>query len=378
MIAFFLGSHPDVSLAELRIVFGTKEALRLQTIVLFDISEELFAEKFHLLGGVPRSGSVVETFTKRPTTDELVAALRKSLEKVERREYVLSLFGVKVDKKTVHHDLKRSLTGVKYDGNFDEAQHSPAAVAHVIARGGKEYALLQTSNDILLIETLKVQDPKFWTVIDAERPGRDMKIGILPAKLARIMVNLTSALPGEVVWDPFIGQATIAMQAASIGIKTFGTDKSPMSIDKGKQNIEWLIQQKLAKRDMVSFAIQPIERAKANAVIAGIATEPYLGKARFKPFPSEMLAKREWKEIERLYKMLLQVAASILNKGQRIVLVKPMFAFIAKNQVEWYNPPLPMPSGSLKVPELLADLGPLLWQNRESVVGRQIVVLEKS
>jgi tRNA G10 N-methylase Trm11 len=378
MIAFFLGSHPDVSLAELRIVFGTKEALRLQTIVLFDISEELFTEKFHLLGGVPRSGSVVETFTKRPTTDELVVALKKSLEKVERREYVLSLFGVRVDKKTVHHDLKRSLTGVKYDGNFDEAQHSPAAVAHVIARGGKEYSLLQTANDILLVETLKVQDPKFWTVIDAERPGRDMKIGILPAKLARIMVNLTSVLPGEVVWDPFVGQATIAMQAASIGIKTFATDKSPMSIDKGKQNMEWLVQQKLAKRDMVSFAIQPIERAKANAVIAAIATEPYLGKARFKPFPSEMLAKREWKEIERLYKILLQVAASILEKGQRIVLVKPMFAFIAKNQVEWYNPPLPMPSGSLKVPELLEDLGPLLWQNRESVVGRQIVVLEKS
>jgi tRNA G10 N-methylase Trm11 len=377
MIAFFLGSHPDVSLAELRIAFAKKEEVRTQYLVLFDISEELVLEKFDSLGGVPRVGKVLDTLELPVDEEKVIAQLKDSLLHKKRKEYVMSLYSVKFDKKRAHHQLKQEVTGVKYDGDFAEPQHSPAAVAHVMARGGYEYILVDVNKKALLIETLQVQDPKFWTIIDAERPGRDMKIGMLPAKLARIMVNLTGATKEDVIWDPFVGQATIAMQAAAFGIKAVGTDKSQQSLQVGKQNIDWL-KQEMQGVAQVTLQMQPIERAQAPSGTVHIATEPYLGRARFKPFQNDMLAKREWREIERLYRLLMEVADRSLKSGQRIVLAKPMFAFIAKNKVEWYNPALPMPSNGLKVPALVADLGPLLWQNRDSVVGRQIIVLEKS
>lgn len=378
MIAFFLGSHPEVSLAEIRLMFGKKENLRLLGLAFFDLTVEEVSKNFFKLGGIPRFGSVVTEFEKtKDLSNTLISLLKKELKDLPKKEYILSLYGVKVEKRSMHHDFKEELPGVKYDGKFEEIQHAPAVSAHVIQRGGHEFSAVSSGETIYFIKTEQVQDAKFWSIIDIERPARDMKIGMLPAKLARMMANFTGAEPTGKIWDPFVGQGTIVMQAAVLGIPVYGTDKAQVSLQKAKENMLWLVKKGLVSQAKHKLALEPIERAKLDRTVTGIATEPFLGKARFKPFQNEFLAKREWREISRLYGVLLQVASNVLTRGQRLVFVKPIFAFLAENGGRWYNPPLSMSNEAWKVPELITDLGPLLWVQRDNVVGREIVILEK-
>ncbi len=378
MIAFFLGSHPEVSLAELRIIFDTKESQHLLGVAFFDIDMASANKNFFKLGGTPRYGEVVAEFQKDENFEStIISTLKTQLKDLQRKEYILSLYGVKMEKRAMHHELKSQLPGVKYDGKFEEIQHAPAVSAHVLQRGGHEFSAILSGKTVYIIKTEQVQDAKFWSIIDAERPARDMKIGMLPAKLARMMVNFTGTTNTGKVWDPFVGQGTIVMQAAVLGVPVHGTDKAQASLQKAKENMLWLVKKGLVSQAKHSLYLEPIERAKLEKTVTSIATEPFLGKARFKPFTNEFLAKREWRDISRLYGILLQVASRALHRGQRLVFVKPIFAFLAENGGRWYNPPLSMSSEAWKVPELLTDLGPLLWVQRDNVVGREIVILEK-
>ena len=378
MIAFFLGSHPEVSLSELRLFFEQKESVRLMGVALFDVTEEKAKDGFGVFGGVPRYGVVVSELEKtEEITRDILKLLKHQLQDEKRREYILSLYGIKIDKRALHHDLKDELSGTKYDGKFEDAVHAPAASEHVLKRGGHEFSVITSGTHVYVIRTKQVQDAKLWSRMDVERPGRDMHIGMLPAKLARIMVNITGVTPTGKLWDPFVGQGTIAMQAAVLNVPVLGTDKSNVSIDKAKQNMQWLIKSGLVSQAKHTFKNEPIERTVLDRGVTAIATEPMLGKPHFRPYQSEFLAKREWKDIERLYGALLQVGSRLLRKGMRLVMVKPIYAFLAGQEVKWYNPALSTSNESWKVPEVIQDLGPILWIQKDSVVGREIVVLEK-
>jgi len=381
MIAFFLGSHPEISLAELRLVLGAREVEKTGQVALFDVSVESGAQVFQQLGGCPRWGEVVSSFPKveKDIEEKAIEIVRDALKNETRKEYVLSLYGVRIQKRGFHRALKGVLPGVKYDGKFEEFQHAPAAIEHVLKRGGHEFSFLPTATVVYCIKTKGVQDTSFWATIDAKRPARDMKIGMLPSKLARMMINLSGAPTQQLpkIWDPFVGQGTIAMQAATLNIPVLGTDKSPESLANAKKNMSWMVNEGLVKQAKHDFFVETIERAKLDRGVTAMVTEPYLGHMRYKPFTTEFLAKREWRDIGRLYGSLLQVASALLRKGQRLVFIKPVYAFLANNGGQWYNPPLSMSTEAWQVPELLKDLGSLLWIQRDSVVGREIVVLEK-
>lgn len=381
MIVFFLGSHPEMSLAELRLVSNSREAERTNTVAFIDSLTDMGTQWFRQLGGSPKWGEVIATIEKseKDIESKALEILKNSLKNEAKKEYVLSLYGVRLQKRSFHHTLKEMLPGVKYDGKFEELQHPPAAVEHVMKRGGHEFSLISTPTAVYCVKTLGVQDTRFWSTIDADRPARDMKIGMLPSKLARMMINVSGVVAHEngKVWDPFVGQGTIAMQAATVNVPILGTDKAPASLANAKRNMVWLVNSGLVKQAKHEFYPETIERAKLDRSITAIITEPFLGTPRYKPFTSEFLAKREWREIQRLYGSLLQVASSLLRKGQRLVFIKPVYAFLANNGGQWYNPPLSMSAEAWQVPELLKDLGSLLWIQRDSVVGREIVILEK-
>ncbi len=380
MIAFFLGAHPEVSVAELRLLIGAKELMWNRSAAFFDIDAESALSIFKKLGGSPKVGEVISTFENTADFNQRFLPEMKSLmESVERKEYVLSLYGVRLGKRDFHRELKDLVTEgvVKYDGRFEEMIHPPAACEHVMKRGGMDLSLVPAGSKSYLVKTLLVQDAKEWSRLDTERPGRNMEIGMLPMKLARIMVNLSNIQPDGRLWDPFVGQGSIVIETAMRGIPALGTDKSRQSIEQAKATNAWAINNKKIKHGLVVLREQPIEKADLSEPASAIVTEPYLGKPHFKPFSGEFLAKREWTDISRLYELLLKLAARVLRRGQRIVFVKPIFAYIAGRERKWYNPKIELPRDSWKVPEIIRDLGPLVWVQKDTVVGREIVILER-
>ena len=75
---------------------------------------------------------------------------------------------------------------------------------------------------------------------DFGRPYRDAKSGMLPPKLAMMMINLAGQSLGATILDPFCGSGTILMEAATIGYTNLmGSDISPKAIDDTRQNFAW-------------------------------------------------------------------------------------------------------------------------------------------
>lgn len=378
MIAFLLGTHTSVSLAELRLLFNRKESFVSKTIAFFDnLNIDEVKQNFKKLGGIIKVFEVVKVFEEYRDEENIVKYLAENIAQFPKREYVLSLYGVNCDKRNLHKLLKKTNTGIKYDGNIRESQHSPAATFYVLKRGGLEYSLIKTEKGVTLLRTIEVSDPSFWSMVDGDRPNRDMEVGMLPAKLARIMVNLSGVGYGDCLWDPFVGQGTIAMVASLIGIKTYGSDKSSDNIRMADQNMKWLLSKKLELPTDYYLETQAIEHANATKTVSGVSTEPYLGKPHFKPYKDIFMAKKEWKGISHLYEALLKVAAKTLQQGQRLVFIQPTFAFLEANQKRWYNPPLSISADIWKVPDLISDLTDISWIQKDSVVGRNLVILEK-
>ena len=96
---------------------------------------------------------------------------------------------------------------------------------------------------IIIARTKKVQDITDYTDRDRNRPKRDAYVGMLPPKLAQIIINLASGnnqIAGKRLLDPFCGTGVIPQEALLMGFDVYGTDIEQKMIDYSQINIEWL------------------------------------------------------------------------------------------------------------------------------------------
>ena len=86
-----------------------------------------------------------------------------------------------------------------------------------------------------------VQDINAYTRRDQARPARDAKVGMLPPKLAQILINLCGPLPeGSTILDPFCGTGVVLQEALLMNYRAYGTDQSSRMIEYSEKNLEWL------------------------------------------------------------------------------------------------------------------------------------------
>ena len=105
-----------------------------------------------------------------------------------------------------------------------------------------------------------VQDIDAYAKRDRARPARDAKVGMLPPKLAQILINLCGPLkPGSVVLDPFCGTGVVLQEALLMGYQAYGTDISERRIVYSERNLKWLLSEHCDQRGACSS-----ENAKKN------------------------------------------------------------------------------------------------------------------
>jgi len=86
-----------------------------------------------------------------------------------------------------------------------------------------------------------VQNITAYKERDQARPFRDAKVGMLPPKLAQIMINLTGPLPARsTIYDPFCGTGVVLQEAALMGHDVLGTDLNPRMVEYTEKNLSWL------------------------------------------------------------------------------------------------------------------------------------------
>lgn len=128
----------------------------------------------------------------------------------------------------------------------NEPELNTAQVLHNQLTGelGIELLLLKDGQHTLLARTLEVQDIQAYARRDQGRPKRDAFVGMLPPKLAQIIVNLSvgqsNPTQDAIILDPFCGTGVVLQEALLMGFGAYGTDLEPRMIDYSQQNLEWL------------------------------------------------------------------------------------------------------------------------------------------
>lgn len=257
---FILGRQPAIGRAELESVLGAEHLFPIgDTAIGCDIAPNDIA--FNRFGGSIRLCKALNVLNTtswpnlaRYVTEELPKHLAY-LPEGGKLKLGLSVFGVQVSTQQLFRtglELKKTCKqngrSVRLVPNNNDLALSSAQVLHNQLAGelGMELLFIKDGHRTWLAQTAAVQNINAYAARDQHRPKRDARVGMLPPKLAQIIVNLAAAdtnpLYGAVVLDPFCGTGVVLQEAVMMGFDVYGTDLEPRMIEYTDVNLQWLQQ----------------------------------------------------------------------------------------------------------------------------------------
>lgn len=203
-----LGKNPEISKAELELIQPTNISSPKKGIVTFDTKKP---ELISTLGGIIKAGSVVK---ERDLPEVLKDVKIIWIKEIANGKHLKQTIGIKRFK-TV--DFFHTDKEIKEKGR------------ELINLGNGDYGVVEQYQNIPLYET-----------IDFEKPARSMQMGMMPAKLTHIMINLwlhsswlVTRNSSLTIYDPFVGSWTTGFLANNLGYDFIGSD---INISYVKQN----------------------------------------------------------------------------------------------------------------------------------------------
>lgn len=266
----------------------------------------------------------------------------------------------------------------------DKALSSVVVEQNKLVSSGKEIVFFGFKDKLFLGITEAVQPFKELSFRDYGRPARDDLSGMLPPKLAQIMINLSQAKKNETILDPFCGSGTILTEAMLMGYKKIiGSDISAKAIKDSRENIEWIAEKfnldtevSLREADVKQLS----KKFKPNS-ISSIITETYLGPQRGK-----VDIFKTSQELTSLYNKALKEIKEVLSPGGSVVMVLPVFLQNGQKRIL----PLTIPMG-LKIKESdireyrdhkdyregITPRGSFIYGRSGQKIWREIIILKK-
>ena len=365
---FILGRDPTLSLAEVIAVF-THKKIKYQIfstsneVAIIDVesNDGYISDLMKTFGGIIKIGKIInginldeseEKFQKVFSADNLTKNFLPSTGGVGRKLHLgISLYdggGEKIYLDSLFSKLKSlnilAKENLKEGGvkvGFVKVKEivlsSVSVVKNDLLKKGTEIVLVLSQKVIWVGKTLAVQEFEEFSKRDYLRPWKDKRSGIMPTKLARIMLNLAQIERGETLLDPFCGGGTILQEAIVLGQRSlFGSDRSGQAAENSRRNIDWLFHE-FRNLDRLSYNIK-IFQADARSIshmlkpktIGTIVTEPYLGPPMYKK-PDLPTIKKILNEIGILYIQVFRQFADILKSKGKIIIVFP--AFVENNKI---------------------------------------------
>lgn len=386
---FVLGNNPALSLAELSAVLPCQDgALISKDVFIWETGNEIVPEKLiKVLGGIIKIGVFEKTAPNQANLiDPMLAICNKASQKTTgkfnfgisnygQQPLLVESIGLTLKKKLKEHEISSRL--VTSQGT---TLSSVVVEQNKLLTKGVEIVLAADGGKILVGRTIAVQDFKNLSKRDFGRPVRDDRSGMLPPKVAQIMLNLAEVKNfNGVVLDPFCGSGTILQEALLLGFtKVAGTDLSSKAIADTKENIAWLKDKyslEGVKTDIfVKNVIKLSESFKPESVEA-IVCEPYLGPQR--GWSDMKLVK---KELEDLYTQALREFSKILKPHGRVVMIWPKFFGDKQINPDYYKFEIrnSLPDDWKKWPGVkVTERNTIVYGRAGQKVFREIVVLEK-
>lgn len=196
---------------------------------------------------------------------------------------------------------------------------------------GFEINLAIGRDTVYIGKTISIQDYESYSFRDYGRPNRDPKSGMIPPKLAKMMINLTNKTSDQILLDPFCGSGTVLEEMILLDFKKItGSDISFKAITDTNANIAWLFEN-YPNLNKPTFNINVLECdvTKISSIIEdksidAIVTEPFLGSADSKKFRLTQI-QQEVKRLEGLYFKAFMEFKKIVKRDGVIVIVFPVY-----------------------------------------------------
>jgi tRNA (guanine10-N2)-dimethyltransferase len=355
-----------------------------------DVTEEVLSKIFNRLGGFIRYGEIIQN------TETFLKEFNKSEDRV--------VFGISLLGELDRSDARRDNSFIKKLANQIKKglREGGLSARFLIPRGsGFELNAAQVINNDILEKgfelsiirnkqrgeeiygnTIAIQDLEGYVERDMNRPYSDIKMGVLPPKLARMMVNFTGLKDGT-IWDPFCGSGTILMEAAVLGYNFVGSDIDENALYYSEENIKWLNKQgylgnvvyELFKLDVTDPDKEVIKELK-NTKIDAIVCEPFMGPPQ-KDIVSKDRAEQLLNSVKELYLSLFKMLDEDIGvRGSKMVLIIPSYKTndgwktfsiydVISNRWELLNSEF-SPNKDLK------------WGRKNSIITRNIYILQRT
>jgi tRNA G10 N-methylase Trm11 len=389
---FVLGSNQALSLAELFTVLpaASRGKVLNRTVLIAELEDGFDAQQFiKKIGGIIKIGVITEEDIPLYST-EMVEAVKKMLKPSEGKyKFGISNYAKYASPAKDKHlamlikkYLKEKEASCRWVIGKERVLSSVIVEQNLMNERGIEIVIFGDYKKCQVGKTLAVQAFKDLSYRDYGRPGRDDHSGMLPPKLAQILINLTGAKPGDKLLDPFCGSGTIATEALILGHRDIvASDISEKAVADTRQNIAWT-KRKFSVVDAKEI-VMLIDAKKINTKITAgsidaIATEPYLGPQRGAVNQAE-----NKKELEKLYSSALKAFYEILKKDGRLAMIWPVrvegvnkiFLNPDLGKFERLNPLVNEYKKEYK--NGFSQRGNLLYGREGQKVWREIVVLKK-
>jgi len=340
---FVLGRQADLAVAEITAVLNQPifwlDANPLITTIKSDFEAK---HMINQLGGTIKIGLEMATeLSEKQIIEMMVGELIKISGK---KIYGLSFYNTRLDLRQIKNlgvkikkELKEQGLSARFVMNKEIALSSATVTNNRLTDKGREFLLdgPNKNGQFGLAMTQAVQPFANFSRRDYGRPASDGRSGMLPPKLAMIMINLAQVDKRSVILDPFCGSGTVLSEAVLLGYDNLiGRDISPQAINNSQKNIDWTIKEfrnnQPIKMDLATGAVETsgaeLARTAGHQSISAIITEPYLGRP-LRGGETRAQIQTQITELKKLYLNAFEQFKKYLKKNGVVVIVIPRFKY---------------------------------------------------
>ncbi len=356
---FILGTNPVLSTAEIIALLDGrhftvtemyKQALIVDELPGYTLDAKALMSR---LGGTIKIGTVVAENMEmhpQPLEELMLQHLSGRVMNEGNATFGFSVYSLESDKpanraaqiaqrfRNVGMRIKRKMQEAGCATRWVAASSGPALTSVAVSKNlmldyGAEFVMLTKGETMMVGKTTVVQPFEDFSTVDYGRPERDTVQGMLPPKLARILINLihvSREITDVTLLDPFCGSGTVLTEALQMGFKElYGSDKNPAAVAATEKNIAWVKEKGLIKVDtsdvkLIASDARDLGKHIKPGALDAVVCELYLGPVRTGSESRGALQKR-LDELTKLYYECLSAWKPLLKPDAPVVFAMPVY-----------------------------------------------------
>ena len=337
---FFLGSHPRLSELEITKVLGNR--CRVETVAAplplcvakceADIPENLFDR----LGGTDRVSIILgrqpQPWDAGTLLEKLSPLPKKWMLGLGTPDDRLKLNSLAFELKSGAQEQGSKLKFVLPKGNGAELNAAQVIFNRLDQAPNAELVLVPSAQEWWALKTIWIQDIRAYEIRDTARPARSGEVGMLPPKLAQIMINVAVGDAAEAtIFDPFCGMGTTLQEGQLMGYHMIGSDNNKKMVEATQVNLAWLAEHFDVSSDPVpKVFLHDAQQAFPKEMIGtvdAVVAEPHLGPPLRSPAFAKASAGRPLlQKLGTLYIQAFRNFLPVLETEGKVVFIFPAFA----------------------------------------------------